>query len=344
MQIFDREVGPGQPCMVVAELGMNHGGDMDTARTLIHAAHTAGADVVKLQKRTVDLFAIPAVLDAPANDPRFPRFTGTVRELREAHEFGMEEYAELKALAEGLGMGFLVTAFDTVAVDFLEELGVRAYKVASHSVTNLPLLRRIAAPGKPVIMSTGMATPVEIGAAVGQFIGCELALLHCVSEYPVHPSNANLMMVGRLGECFHRSVGYSGHELGYTLTLAAVMLGACIVERHFTLDPAQPGFDHRLSLPPDEFGRMVHSIREAEAALGNGVKRITDGEQVVRDKYRPSIASRVDIPAGAVISEDALYLTAPGTGLHPFDMTRVVGRRAAVDIPAGTLLSEEQVA
>lgn len=381
MRIFDREIGPGHPALIIAEIGLCHGGSLDAALEMIHAAAEAGAGVVKFQKRNVDTLAIPAVLDAPVDDPRFPNYGGTYRQLREAHEFGMDEYRKLKAFADAIGLGFLVTAFDCESVDFLEELGVSAYKIASMSVTNIPLINRIARTGKPAIMSTGMATMEEVDTAVdvltnglADALGKErewmlgttapqfnprprgahpffwgdsdyIGLLHCVSEYPMPPERANLRQLDTMRGRYHSfAIGYSGHEQGWIPTLAAVARGADIVERHFTLDKTQPGFDHALSLEPDEFAQMVRDIRTVEAVLGDGVKRITEGEQRTRDKYRPSIAARVDIPAGAVITEDMLYLTNPGTGLHPAMLGSIVGQMAVADIPGGTLVESEQVA
>jgi sialic acid synthase SpsE len=278
------------------------------------------------------------VLDA--KDNRFPEFGRTYREIRERLEFGEPAYRELKAHCEARGIDFLCTAFDVEAVDFLERLDVIAYKVASHSLTNLPLLECVAAIGKPAILSTGMGEPDDLDRAVAIFraAGAPLVLMHCVSAYPTPPDQCNLALIPYLRERYDLPVGYSGHEIGTLPTLLSVGLGACAVERHLTWDRTLPGFDHRLSLEPDEFIRLVRDIRSAALALGTADKHVSDVEMVTLRKYHVSMVSARAIPAGAALTTDMVTYKNPGTGIAPKDAVRLLGRRARVDIPADVLL------
>lgn len=336
-------IGDGCPCYVIAEAGLNHNGDLRMAHELIVAAARSGADAVKFQKRTVDILAIPSVLDAP--DTRFPSFGLTYREVREHLEFSSTQYAELISHARQEGLTFLCTPFDVPAIEFLEPFDLAAYKVASHSLTNLPMLETLAICGKPVIMSTGMCTLAEIDAAVDVFQRqtCPLALMHCVSAYPTPPDQCNLRMMDVLGERYGLPTGYSGHELGYLPTLAAVARGAAVIERHLTLSSELEGFDHRLSLEPHQFAAMVQALREIEHALGTGEKMISDTELVTRRKYHVSIVAAVPIAAGTVVTLDMLTLKNPGTGLPASRVPSLCGRRARRAIEADALLTEEML-
>ncbi|HJO39505.1 MAG TPA: N-acetylneuraminate synthase family protein [Vicinamibacterales bacterium] len=306
-------------------------------------AATAGADAVKFQKRTVEDLATRSVLDAV--DDRFPAFGQTYREIREHLEFGWDEYVELKSHCDQRQITFLCTAFDIPAASFLERLEVPGYKVASHSLTNLPLLEYLAARGRPVVMSTGMCTLEEIDDAVGMFRDSDtrLALMHCVSSYPQPAEESNLGMVAELRDRYGLPVGYSGHELGYLPTLASVALGADLVERHVTLDRSAAGFDHRLSLEPDELSEMIQSIRTVELATRPAAKSISETEMITRRKYQASIVAARDIGAGETITEAMLTLKNPGTGLPARRMTEVAGNKAKVFIPADTLLDLQMV-
>ena len=332
------EIGPGYPCLVIAEAGLNHNGNLEMAKRLIDMAVTCGANVVKFQKRTVDTLAIQSVLDA--QDDRFPDFGKTYRQIREHHEFGWDDYVVLKDYCEERNIEFLCTAFDIAAVDFLERLGVSAYKVASHSLTNLPLLSYLANIGKPVIMSTGMAHQDEVDAAVYVFKqkNAPLSLMHCVSSYPQAAEESNLVMISKLRERYSIPVGYSGHELGYLPTSVAVALGADIVERHITLDQKLVGFDHKLSLEPAGLFNMIRDIREIEKTMGESAKTVSENEMVTRNKYHVSIVSAEDIQAGQTIAESLLTLKNPGTGLPYKRMNEVIGKVAKEFISADTLI------
>ena len=343
LEIQGSSIGTGHPCFVVAEVGLNHNGDLQMAERLIDVAVICGADAVKFQKRTVATLAIQSVLDAP--DDRFPEFGSTYRQIREHHEFGWDEYVELKRYCDERQIIFLCTAFDIDAADFLKRLGVSAYKVASHNLTNLPLLDHLAATGKPVIVSTGMCTLVEIDEAVEIFQrrNTPLALMHCVSAYPQPVEESNLAMIAALRKRYGIPVGYSGHELGYLPTLASVALGATIVERHITLDRNFVGFDHKLSLEPDELFQMVRDVRAIEKAIGTGEKAVSETEMITRRKYHVSIVATADIQPGQTITASLLTLKNPGTGLPARRINEVIGKKAQTFIPADSLLDFEML-
>lgn len=328
-----------EQCYVIAEAGLNHNGSVETAKKLIDVAAIAGVDAVKFQKRTVDKLAIQSVLDAP--DDRFPEFGGTYREIREHLEFTLDQYRELKSYAESKGLDFIVTAFDADAVDFLEKLGIGTYKLASHSLTNHELLDYLARLRKPVILSTGMAELEEIDRAVGIFRrhDAPLSLMHCVSAYPTPLAECNLAMMDVLRERYGLAVGYSGHELGYLPTVMAVAMGAQLVERHYTLDKTMTGFDHKMSLAPDELIAMVRDIRNVPKIRGTGEKRVSETEWVTRRKYHVSMASATAIPAGTVLIDAMVTWRNPGTGIPAKMAHTVLGKRANQDIPADELLS-----
>lgn len=325
-------------CYIIAEAGLNHNGSLEIAKKLIDVAFIAGVDAVKFQKRTVDKLAVKLVLDA--KDDRFPEFGRTYREIREHLEFDAEEYAELKRHTESRGLDFMVTAFDTDAVDFLEALDVTHFKLASHSLTNLRLLEYLATKAKQTILSTGMADLDEVDRAVEIFRsrGAPLALMHCVSTYPTPAHECNLAMIDVLKGRYGLQTGYSGHEIGYLPTLIAVARGAQMVERHFTLSKAMAGFDHKISLEPDELIAMVRDIRAIDSILGTGQKAVSETEWITRQKYHVSMASSREIPAGTVLTEDMVTYRNPGTGIPSKMAHTVLGRRAIRTIPADELL------
>jgi len=326
---------------VIAEAGLNHNGSVEIAKQLIDLAVEAGADAVKFQKRTVDKLAVKATLDAP--DDRFPEFGKTYREIREHLEFDMGQYKIIKKYTEDKGLDFLCTAFDPEAADFLEELGISIYKLASHSVTNIELLEHLAKTGKQSIMSTGMAELEEIETAVRIFEKHKtpLLLLHCVSAYPTPIDECNLKMINVLKESFDLPVGYSGHELGYLPTLAAVAMGAIAIERHYTLNNNMTGFDHKMSLNPKDFIAMIRDIRNIEKIKGTGEKNVSETEWITRYKYHVSMASSQYIPLGVELTADMVVYRNPGTGIPSKNAHNIIGKKALQDIPADELLSLE---
>lgn len=328
-------------CYVIAEAGLNHNGSLDIARKLIDVAAVAGVDAVKFQKRTVDILAIKAVLDSP--DDRFPEFGKTYRDIREHLEFDAHEYRELKRYTESKGLDFMVTAFDTVAVDFLEDVGIESFKLASHSLTNIELLEYLASKSKPTVLSTGMADLDEIDRAVAIFKSrnAPLALMHCVSAYPTPLSECNLEMLDVLRQRYQLVTGYSGHEIGYLPSVIAVAMGAQLIERHFTLSKTMTGFDHKMSLEPDELIAMVRDIRAVPGIRGTGHKEISATEWITRRKYHVSMASAQEISAGTLLTEAMVTYRNPGTGIPSKLAHTVIGKRACSDIQADELLSPD---
>ncbi|MEO5347029.1 MAG: N-acetylneuraminate synthase family protein [Magnetococcus sp. YQC-9] len=326
------------PVEVIAEAGLNHNGSLDLALRMIDVAADAGADVIKFQKRTVGILAIGAVLDAP--DHRFPEFGTTYRQIREHIEFDYSAYQTIRDHCLTRGIEFLCTAFDIPAIEFLEKLGVTRYKLASHSLGNLPLLEHLAALGKPVILSTGMAEWEEIDRAVEIFTRgrTPLSLMHCVSVYPTPPELCNLAMIDKLYDRYGLPVGFSGHEIGYLPTLAATAMGAVMVERHFTLDRTLPGFDHKISLEPEELTAMIRDIRAIGVMRGSGEKQVSDRERVTRDKYHVSMVSAHDLSSGAILTASDVVYRNPGTGIPPKEALRYFGRRLNCDVSADTLI------
>lgn len=343
VEIAGVPIGERYPCPVIAEIGLNHNGELDMALRLIEASVRAGASFIKFQKRHVDGLAVDAVLDA--QDSRFPSFGRTYREIRKHLEFGWEDFNRLKDASRAAGVPFLVTPFDIPSVEFLEKLGVPAYKIASHSVTNLPVLQKVAGIGKPVILSTGMCSWEELDEAVGVFQKqrTPLVLLHCISAYPTQPEEANLRLIPALRERYGTPVGYSGHEIGALQTLSAVALGAVVVERHVTLDRNLEGFDHKLSLNPDELADLVRSIGFVQSALGDGERKVSEREMITRRKYHVSAVTQRDVAAGEPLTLDALTFKNPGTGISPRHVQDILGRRAKTRIPADTLISPDML-
>jgi N-acetylneuraminate synthase len=282
VQIGDRRVGAGEPVFFVAEIGINHNGDLELAKKLIAAAVTAGADAVKFQKRTVDVVYSEEELARPRESP----FGDTNGDLKRALEFGAEEYAEIDAFCRSLGILWLASCWDEVSVDFVEQWEPPCYKVASASLTDDELLRHTAATGRPVILSTGMSTIEQIDHAVSLLDRERLVITHTTSTYPSSVDELNLRVIPTLAERYGVPIGYSGHEVGLATSLAAVVLGACIVERHITLDRAMWGSDQAASVEPHGISRLVRDIRNVEAALGDGVKRVYESERPVMEKLR----------------------------------------------------------
>jgi sialic acid synthase SpsE len=330
-------------CYIIAEAGLNHNGSMDIAKQLIDVAAVAKVDAVKFQKRNVATLTTVELLDA--KDERFPGLGKTYREIRETLEFSKEEYQELKAYSENKGLGFICTAFDNESVDFLEGIGLETYKLASHSLTNLPLLKYLGGKKKKVILSTGMCTFEEIDQAVKILKnGCsELILLHCVSSYPQPVEDSNLKIIQALKERYGVAVGYSGHEIGFLPTLAAVCLGAEAVERHYTLDKTMEGFDHKISLEPQELINMTRDIRNIGTTFGSGEKVVSETEMITRRKYHVSMISRQLISKGQVITEDMITYKNPGTGIQPKDAHTILGKVAKTNILEDSLLQHEMV-
>ena len=280
--IGGKSVGQGQPCYVVAEIGINHNGSVDLACRLIGVAAAAGCNAIKFQKRTVEVVYTAEELAKPRESP----FGDTNGALKRGLEFGREQYEEIDAYCKSLNICWFASCWDERSVDFIARFDVPCFKIASACLTDDDLLRYTRAAGKPVILSTGMSTLEEIDHAVEVLGDRDLVLLHACSAYPAYYDELNLRMIPALRERYGVPVGYSGHETGIPSSVAAVVLGACCVERHITIDRALWGSDHAASLEPNGITRLVRDIRLVEQALGDGVKRIVEREYPVMQKLR----------------------------------------------------------
>ncbi len=340
IEVNGRRIGPGEPIYIVAEMSANHNQDFDQAVRILHAAREAGADAVKLQTYTPDTLTIPS-------DREYFRIGGgTLWDGRTLYDLYSEAYMpwewqpKLKAIADDLGLTLFSTAFDPTAVDFLEEMGVPVHKVASFEIVDIPLIQKMARTGKLLIISTGMATLGEIEEAVQaarEAGATQIALLKCTSAYPAPPEDMNLRTIPHLAEAFQVPVGLSDHTLGIAAPVAAVALGACIVEKHFTLSRDIPGPDSAFSLEPHEFKAMVEAIRTTEKALGQVHYGVSEQEEKSR-AFRRSLFVVKDVRAGEVFTEENVRSIRPGQGLPPRYLKDVLGRRAAKDIARGTPL------
>jgi len=346
IEINGRKIGVDQPTFVVAELSANHRQSFEEAVRLVKAAKSAGVDAVKLQTYTPDTITIDADM------PVFRIRGGTIWDDQSLYDLYKEAYTpwewqpKLKEIADGLGLDLFSTPFDHTAVDFLERMDVPAYKVASFEIVDLPLIRRIAGTGKPIIMSTGMATLSEIDEAVRtarEAGATQIALLKCTSAYPAPAEEMNLRTILHLAQAFGVPAGLSDHTLGIAVPVAAVALGACIVEKHFTLSRDVAGPDSAFSLEPHEFKAMVEAIRVAEQALGTVRYDVTDQEAASR-VFRRSLFVVRDIKAGETFTRDNVRSIRPGDGLHTRYLDAVLGRRASRNVKHGTPLSWDLVA
>ncbi len=338
-------VGAGHATYFIAEIGNNHNGDFYIAKKSIEEAARAGAHAVKFQKRFIkDTFA-KELLEKPQTKENIKG--KTYGEYRENLELSFDDFVKLKNLADSLNLSFFATPFDRKSVDFLESVGVPFYKIASFDLTNLPLLEYVARKRKPVILSTGMASQDEVDEAVATVLqhNSQLILLHCVSVYPSSDEFINLDAMSAMAERYAPlPVGYSGHEKDTLPTLTAIARGASVVERHFTLSKLLPGPDHEtVSLPPEDFARMVSDAKRIFMLSGSPVKRILDEEVGTRNKHSKSLIARQAIPKGTVITGAMLAVKSPGHGLKPREMNRVIGQKAAIDIAEDSVIRAEDI-
>jgi N-acetylneuraminate synthase len=345
IEINSRKIGTDHPVYIVAEISANHNQKFDQAVELIKAAKEAGADAIKFQTYTPDTMTIKS------DRPEFRIGGGTLWDGKTLYDLYAEAYTpwewqpKLKEVAANLGLDFFSTAFDPTAVDFLEEIGVLVHKIASFEIVDIPLIEKMARTGKPLIISTGMATLGEIKEAVqaARNAGAtQIALLKCTSAYPSPPEEMNLRTIPHLAESFSVPVGLSDHTFGIAVPVTAVALGACIVEKHFTLSRDIPGPDSAFSLEPHEFKAMVEAIRTAEKALGKVHYGVSEREAESR-VFRRSLFVVKDMKAGEVFTEENVRSIRPGHGLHPRYLKEVLGRRATQDISAGTPLTWSMV-
>lgn len=345
LRIGDREIGIGRPVYVVAEMSANHNQNFDEALRILKSAKDCGADAVKIQTYTPDSITIDC------DNQYFRIGKGTLWEGRKLYELYGEAYTpwewqpKLKKAAQDLGLTLFSSPFDHSAVDFLEEISMPAYKVASFELVDLPLLRRVAKTGKPVILSTGMATLPEIKEAVStlQDAGVtQIALLKCTSSYPAPAEEMNLRAIPYLSDTFALPVGLSDHTLGAVAAVAAVALGACIIEKHFTLSRSISGPDSAFSMEPEEFKEMVRSVRLAEKSLGEARFGVS-AHEAASIVFRRSLFTVKDVQAGEPLTEQNVRSIRPGNGLHTRHLGEILGRCAVRNIPRGTPLSWDLV-
>jgi len=340
--IGTRPVGPGHPCYVIAEAGSNHNRDLPTALRLIEVAAEAGADAVKFQTYTAE-----GLYSRRTPDIKYLKDKGllgdqeSVWELIKRVEIPWEWHADLARHAASCGITFFSTPFEEAAVDVLESVGVPAYKIASYEVNHLPLIQRVARTGRPLLISTGMASLGDIERALDAAAGSgahDILVMHCAVNYPPRFADLNLRAITTLRDAFQIPIGWSDHTLGHTADVVAVTLGACAVEKHYTLSRDQTGPDHPFALEPNELAGMVLAIREAEDALGSSVKRVTEAEADLFRLGRRSLVAARQLPAGGELTREDLAIKRPGYGIPVDALEQVVGRHVAHEVAADQVL------
>jgi sialic acid synthase SpsE/sugar phosphate isomerase/epimerase len=343
VRIGERLIGPDEPCFVIAEVGVNHNGDLNRAKALVDAAIDAGVDAVKFQKRKLADVYQQRVLDEPRRGEQGLQY---IVPLLVEFELSDDEFSDLAAYCRQRQVTFLCTPWDASSVDFLMAIDIPAFKIGSPDMTNFPLIECVARTGKPLLMSTGMSTEEEIRRTLA-FVKArdlEVGLFHCVSTYPVSPDEINLRFMQKLHEWSGGPVGYSGHEEGIAISLSAVAMGARILERHITLDRTMRGPDHKASLEPDAFRTLVETVREVESSLGVPHRWLSRGEVLNRRVLGKSLVAAADLPAGTVLRADLIATKSPGWGLSPQRIDDLVGRRLVRAVGRDDLFSEADLA
>lgn len=345
LKIGNTLIGEEEPCFIIAEAGVNHNGDAELAKKLIDVAKEAGADAVKFQT-----FKAAKVVTQKAEKAVYQKGTTEAEESQyemiKKLELTEYDFRELADYAKDNDILFLSSPFDKESVDLLDGINVPAFKIASGEITNFPLLRYIAKKGKPIILSTGMSILEEVEEALNviRIEGVkDVILLQCVSNYPSKMGDVNLRAMETLKQAFKIPVGFSDHTLGITAPIAAVALGACLIEKHFTLDRNLSGPDHKASLEPKELKEMVQAIRDVEKSLGDGIKRPTKKEEEIKKVVRRSIVAKVDIPEGVIIMENMLDVKRPGTGIEPTHIKEIIGKRAKSRLKKDELIYWEAI-
>ena len=345
IKIGKHKVGHGQGCFIIAEAGVNHNGDIKLAHQLVEVAARAGADAIKFQAFKAERLASES---APKADYQLKttNVAESQQEMLQQLELSSKCHQELFEICKRKKILFLSTPFDEERANMLDKLDIAAFKIPSGEITNLSFLEHVARKGKPLIVSTGMSNLGEVEKAVQTILKTgnqQLVLLHCVSSYPAIPTDVNLKSMDTLANAFKFPVGYSDHTLGIEISLAAVAMGAVILEKHFTLDRTLPGPDHQASLEPAELIELVKGIRKVESAMGDGLKTPADSEKRNALVVRKSLVAANDIAAGTELTEALLVPKRPGSGLPP-DMCRyLAGRRVKEDIKAGMLIKLEML-
>jgi len=346
ISIDECRVGKREPCFIIGEAGVNHNGSVELARELVDLAVDAGCDAVKFQTFKTEKVCSPLAPKAVYQLQTTATEESQLEMVRKL-ELPFDAFRELHHYCRDKGIIFLSTPFDYESADFLAELPVSAFKIPSGEITNLFFMEHVARKGRPLIVSTGMATMDEVAIAVETIRATgnlQMVLLQCVSNYPANPSSMNLRAMHSLEETFGVAAGLSDHTVGTEVAFAAVALGACVIEKHFTLSHELPGPDHRASLEPQDLVRLVKGIRTVETALGDGVKRPAAEELNTADVARRSLVAARFIPAGTVLTADMLDILRPGTGLPPGMRSQLLGRQAHHDIEAGMVLRLDMLA
>jgi N-acetylneuraminate synthase len=332
--IGERFIGNSEKCFIIAEAGVNHNGDKKLAKRLIDESVNAGADAVKFQT-----FHADNIVTRTAAKADYQKNTTSSEESQydmiKKLELSDDVFFELSEYSKKREIFFLSTPFDEESVDFLDQIGVPAFKIPSGEITNVPLLKKIAEKKKPVILSTGMATLGEVEDAFHYLKKCgskDIIILHCTTNYPAPNDTVNLRAMETLRFAFQVPVGYSDHTEGITIPIAAVAMGACVLEKHFTLDKTFPGPDHKASLEPEELRKMIKAIRDVEIARGTGIKVPNEAENAIKKVARKSIICRSDIPVGDRLTESNLTIKRPGTGIEPRYFESIIHKKARMHI------------
>nr|WP_314459055.1 N-acetylneuraminate synthase [uncultured Clostridium sp.] len=318
--------------MIIAEAGVNHNGDLDIARQLVDAAWAAGADAVKFQTFRAELLAAPSAEKAEYQFLNTGKNNSQYEMLKDL-ELSWNDFKVLSQYCAFRGIQFLSSPFDEESMEYLDSLGMEMIKIPSGEITNYCYLKKAAALKKPIILSTGMSSPEEIGEALGLLDtgGQDITLLHCSSIYPTPLEDVNLNAMITMREAFHKKTGYSDHTAGIEVAVAAAALGACVIEKHMTLDKTMPGPDHRMSLEPDEFKNMADSVRNIEKAMGNGIKAPAGEELKNRDHVRKFLVAARDIQMGEPFTMENLCAKRCSPGISPMKLPRILGTRADRD-------------
>ena len=346
VDVGGKAIGDGEPCFIIAEAGVNHNGSVELAKKLIEVAVEAEADAIKFQT-----FRADAITTAEAPKAAYQQKTtgdAPQRAMLRALELTADDFKELYDCANEAGITFLSSPFDSASIDLLRDLGVVAYKIGSGEITNRPLLSRVAEQHKPIILSTGMCSLDEVRDAIDtlrNYTARDLILLHCVSEYPASAEHVNLRAINTLKQAFNVPVGFSDHTTGITVSIAAVALGANVIEKHVTLNKSFSGPDHQASLEPHELRQMVQAIRTVEMALGDGVKWPTESEVLMRAFVRQTLVAETDIAAGTTVRKEMLAPKRAGDALAiaPANLDRVIGKKARLNIKKGQALTWQMV-
>lgn len=337
LNLNGRLVSPAHPPYVIAEIGANHNGDMQLCRRLIDAAKSAGADAVKFQSWTPSSLISKAEYQRNTTYSDTKKHFGSLEEMVEKYQLDNAMHQEAAAYCNEVGIHFMSTPFSPREVDLLHALDVPAIKVASMDINHPLLLEAIANTGRPVILSTGMSDLAEITRAINTVrkAGAEqIALLHCISIYPPAPDTIHLRNIPMLEEAFGIPIGFSDHTLGTAVPLASVAMGACIIEKHFTLDKDLPGWDHAISADPEEMAALCAQAREVHLALGDTRRSVSKAELAKRKAFRRRVVLARDVPSGHILTLDDLDFKRPGTGIHPDEYAYVVGRQVREALPA----------